>query len=174
MTPQPSLDGQQPQTTGSGGASLSPHEDSRDRGGSRPRSSATESFISRLHFREVGFRDHGNLCQRLLPSGRTISWDDWDPARLETQAQVLLLPNLEESPCFVKDSPLLKKPSHYKAGRTREVDGTVPWGGHSEALHGTGHSSTRRGERRWLGSYSPGEGASELEGRRGGAGCIGS
>ena len=31
-------------------------------------------------------------------------------------------------------------------GRTREVDSTVPWGGLSEALRGTGRSLTHRGE----------------------------
>lgn len=45
---------------------------------------------------------------------RTISWEDWDPARQETPAQVLLLPNLEESLALLKISHF--KTNHYSAG----------------------------------------------------------
>lgn len=94
--------------TVSGGASLSPHEEGQQR---QRWKAATQ--LSTLGASFQGCASEKAASETTATSARascfqtrTISWEDWDPARQETPAQVLLLPNLEESPCFVNDIPL--------------------------------------------------------------------
>ena len=91
----------------SGSASLSPREEvQQTEVEGRHGAQHTESFILRLRFREVSFRDHSDLCPCLLLSDKDNKLGGLGSCQAGDSGPSLMLPNLEESPCFVKDIPL--------------------------------------------------------------------